>query len=375
MTKSFDTQFRELVLAVALCDLENIQRILSSEWYENNTVKIMGKGRNVGFIDIPITIHNIVQCWHIILDLNGVSKDFLLRYEGCFEKLHDNNLAIMDMLSHKFTGSHENIRFDQYTSCTPYGVMDEEDMNDYRSELEDCNLRPIDEDLALCLNACDLEKFEELVRYGANPWATLNDGTCVWKRIATWSSEMTDELLHKVLYHAKRYNLPELIEEIISVAVYTSFKNLLQRYVPYDSETKSSPIKTIPRIIYTSNDGMHRFFDTVEFELAYDKETGKTEYNNDQSVYSESQIVIQPKAIKSLLTQESIERFMNLELQPSDEFVLDGGTYTMKMIDANGNIKEVECDESEKKQVPQIVFLEKYAKSMRKEIQATFESM
>lgn len=45
MTKSFDTQFRELVLAVALCDLENIQRILSSEWYENNTVKIMGKGR------------------------------------------------------------------------------------------------------------------------------------------------------------------------------------------------------------------------------------------------------------------------------------------------------------------------------------------
>lgn len=129
---------------------------------------------------------------------------------------------------------------------------------------------------------------------------------------------MTDELLHKVLYHAKRYNLPELIEEIISVAVYTSFKNLLQRYVPYDSETKSSPIKTIPRIIYTSNDGMHRFFDTVEFELAYDKETGKTEYNNDQSVYSESQIVIQPKAIKSLLTQESIERFMKLELQPSD---------------------------------------------------------
>lgn len=372
MAKSFDTQFRELVLAVTMCDLENVQRILTSDWYESNCIKIMGKGRNVGFIDVPMTIHNIAQCWEMLLKVDDVRPEFLESYHGEIERLHDNNKAIIDILKQKFTGANDTTRFECYAPSIPYGVLDKDDYEYEREELKGYNLREIDEELVLALCAYDLNKFEELITYGANPWANLGEDDCVWERIVCRNTSMIHDLLHQILKPSKRINLPELLQDLVSTAGYECFYRLLQGYMPFESEVKSSPIKTIPRIIYTSNDGTG-VLGSIAIEIAYDKESDKTEFKNRNRWCSDSEVVLQPKAIKSLLTPESIERFMKFELKPSDEFVLDGGSYTLKMIDANGNIKEIECDESDKKQVPQIVFLEKYARAMRKEIHEKFD--
>lgn len=372
MAKSFDTQFRELVLAVTMCNFENVQRILASDWYERNCIKIMGKGRNVGFIGIPMTIHNIAQCWEMLLKVDDMSPEFLKSYHGEIERLHKNNKAIINLLKHKFTGGNDTMHFERFAPSIPYGVFDEDDFEYEREELKEYNLREIDEELVLSLCAYDLNKFEELITYGANPWANLGEDDCVWERIVCRSTCMINELLHQILEPSNRINLPELLEDLVSSAGYECFDRLLQGYMPFESEIKSSPIKTIPRIVYTSNDGTG-VLGSIAIEVAYDQESDKTEYKNFNRLCSDSEVVLQPKAIKSLLAPESIDRFTKLVLQPSDEFVFDGGSYTMKMIDANGNIKEIECDDSDKKQVPHIVFLEKYAKAMRKEINAKFE--
>lgn len=363
MAKSFDTQFRELVLAVALCDVENVRRILSSEWYEKNTIKIMGKGRNVGFIEQPLTIHNVAQCWNIILKTDNKNPDFLAQYNGEIERLYDNNKEILELLSHKFTGASDNIHFKQYADCIPYGVMDADDYQYEKDELKEHKLRQIDEELVLSLCTYDLENFENFIRYGANPWASIGDDDSVWERIVTRNTSCTHDLLHDVLRSKKRINLPELLSDIISVAGYECFDRLLQSYVPFESEVKNTPIKTLPRIVYSSG----QYFDSIELELTYDPDTDETTCINTSRMFADSKVSIPKKAIKSLLSPDSVERFMDIELKPADIFVLDGGSYSMKMIDAQGNIKVIECDDSDIKQVPHIVFLEKYAKTIRKE--------
>lgn len=372
MAKSFNTEFRKLVLAVAMCDYENVQRILTSAWYKKNCIKIIGKGRDIGFFHAPMTIHNIAQCWEILLNIEDANPDFLESYHGEIERLHDNNKAIIDLLKHKFTGANDTMQFKRFAPSILYGASNKNDFEFERERLKEYNLREIDEELVLSLSAYDLNKFEELIRYGANPWASLGEEDCVWDRIVCRPICTTHELLHMILEPSKRINLIEILADLVFSAGYGCFDRLLQGYMPFESETKSSPFKTIPRIIYTSNDGTG-LLGLITIEVAYDPETDKTEYKNLNRLYSDSEVIIQPNTIKSLLAPESIDRFMKLELQPSDDFVLDGGTYTMKMIDANGNIREIECDESDKKQVPQIVFLEKYAKAMRKEINTKLE--
>lgn len=360
MTKTFDTKFMKLVLAVALCDLKSVQRILSSKWYQNNAVKIMLKGQNVGLVDVPVTIHNIARCWKIILDICGENKDFLAHFEGCYEKFRDNNISIMELLKQKFINYSDSINCYDFSSCTPYGAKDEKAYNRIRRRLRKCKLRRIDEELALSFAACDLDKFEELIQYGANPWATLDNDECVWDRIATSCTELTKGLLDKVLHHADSINLTQFMEEIISVAVYLSFKQLLQRYVPYESVSKCSPIKTIPRIVYSA--GYDIYIGGTDMELSYDPETDKTECK----CFSDPEVIIPPKDIKKLLTPESIAEFMRLKPGPPKYYILDGCTYTMKMIDSNGNIKELICSDAQEEHVPHMVFIERFAQTKDK---------
>lgn len=240
MAKSFEAQFEDFVLAVALCDAASTKNILQSEWYEMNAEKIRNHGLDVGFIEVPLTIHNIAQCWEIILSLDNVRKEFLARYDGNVERLHQNNKEIIEILKQKFSNSEDYITFKKYACCIPYGLMEVEDYCCDRSN-PDAN---IDIELLLALDAYDLERFEELIQQGANPWNDLSDSSwdayCVWERIVARSTCDMNELLHDVLERKEYVDLEDLLTSIISVAGYACFDRLLQRYIPFED----GPIRT-----------------------------------------------------------------------------------------------------------------------------------
>lgn len=238
MAKSFEAQFEDLVLAVALCDAESVKNFLQSEWYEMNAEKIRSHGLDVGFIEVPLTIHNIAQCWEIILNLDGVRKEFLARYDGNVERLQQNNKEIIEILKQKFSNSEDYITFKKYACCIPYGLTEVEDYCCDRSN------PAADIELVLALDAYDQERFEELILQGANPWINFSDDPldtyCVWERIVARSTCDINELLHDVLERKEYVDLEELLPSIISVAGYNCFDRLLQRYIPYEDGPKQN---------------------------------------------------------------------------------------------------------------------------------------
>lgn len=351
--KTFDSQFEELVLAVALCDYESAKSILSSEWYEKNMVKIMHKGRNVGLIDNILRIHDIPACWATILNPDVIKVLAPTVDEAVIESVRNEVEKITDLLSQKFSGRNDWSRY-----------IDSVDSREYLDEYNPVGLRDIDDDLVQAFGAFDFDEFESNLRYGANPWANIGgrNRTSVGQMIMEGCASALERVLPDITNPDKKINLKELLNLLIKADIYMSFFTILKEKGFVDGEEQKAPIKTVPRIIYDYHKALS--MESVSLELWYDPDTDDAHLNDRPDRFWGSKVSIPAHVIKQLLSPESIEQFMNLVFDSElDYFICDGCSYTIKMIDAMGNARKLHCNDHTKNQVPHIAIIEKYTKS------------